>query len=536
MRTPARAFGWEFGRRCRGGFVAIAAYFVLVAAFRLAVRARGQTIELDDVQMALAITIPMTAAFIYLLAVFSFGLTGDLGARQSMFPPRLFTLPMTTSALAAWPMLFGCAAAVALWAAGRLIGPWPSDLHVPVVWPALLAASLLAWTQALTWMPYPLPGLRVAVTVLWLATIDTIVILAMHFKAPEAVMLALLAPQVPLAYVVARYAVARGRRGDVPGRGGARGVSGRRMRERRGREPIPFASAGRALSWFEWKRHGRTLPLLVAILLPFEGLLLFVFRGTPELVIDTLFGILATPAFMAGFVATAAGRTNLQGFAGTRPISSAELAAAPMRAAVWSTAATWVLVCAAIPLGLFASGSVPMVVARVRDVQHVLGTPRTVVLACLVAAGLVIWTWKRLVQSLYLGLAGREWPSKAYALLTLSLLMLIGPLLWLAGNRRVVSAVWDALPWILFGLVALKMTAASGIAVKLFRSRLVGDRMLVTAAASWSAAVFALYGLFVWFIDTPYVPRYMLMLIAVLAIPLARVSAAPLALAANRHR
>jgi hypothetical protein len=536
MRTPARALGWEFGRCYRGGFFAIAAYFAFVAAFRLAMRARGQTVELDDAQMALAITIPLTAAFIYLLAVFSFGLTGDLGARQSMFPPRLFTLPMTTSELAAWPMLYGCAAAVALWAAERVLGLWPSDVHVPIVWPALLAASLLAWTQALTWMPYPLRGLRVAVTILWLATIDTIVILAMHFKAPESVMLVLLAPHVPLAYVVARYAIARGRRGDVPGRRDARGMSGRRVRGSRPQKTVPFASAGGALAWFEWHRHGRTLPSLVAILLPFEVALLFVFRATPELVMDTLFGILATPPFMAGFVAIAASRTNLQGFTGTRPISSGELAAATMKVAIWSTAATWVLVCSAMPLGLFASGTLPLVVARVRDVQHVLGTPRTVALACLICAGLVIWTWKRLVQSLYLGFTGREWLSKAYALLTLSCLALTGPLLWLAGDRRVVSTVWDSLPWILFGFVALKMIAAAVIAPKLFRSRLISDRVLVTAAASWSAAVLALYALFAWFVDTPYVPHYVLMLLATLAIPLARVSAAPLALAANRHR
>ena len=35
---------------------------------------------------------------------------------------------------------------------------------------------------------------------------------------------------------------------------------------------------------------------------------------------------------------------------------------------------------------------------------------------------------------------------------------------------------------------------------------------------------------------TPLVPRYVLMLLVILAVPLARVSAAPLALAWNRHR
>src|SRR5204863_8097822 len=98
----------------------------------------------------------------------------------------------------------------------RALALWPSDVEVPVFWPALLAGSLLAWTQALTWMPYPLRGLRVIITVLWLAAIDSVIMVALNLKASELVMLAILAPHVPLAYLVARSAVARARRGDVP--------------------------------------------------------------------------------------------------------------------------------------------------------------------------------------------------------------------------------------------------------------------------------------------------------------------------------
>jgi hypothetical protein len=58
----------------------------------------------------------------------------------------------------------------------------------------------------------------------------------------------------------------------------------------------------------------------------------------------------------------------------------------------------------------------------------------------------------------------------------------------------------------------------------------------VIGAASWCVAVFALYGVLVWMFDTPHIPHYLLMLLAILAMPLARLSAAPLALAWNRHR
>ena len=65
--------------------------------------------------------------------------------------------------------------------------------------------------------------------------------------------------------------------------------------------------------------------------------------------------------------------------------------------------------------------------------------------------------------------------------------------------------------------------------------RLLGDRALVIGAACWLAAVLALYGVLAWLIDTP-IPRYVLCSVAILAVPLARPSAALLALAWNRHR
>ena len=80
------------------------------------------------------------------------------------------------------------------------------------------------------------------------------------------------------------------------------------------------------------------------------------------------------------------------------------------------------------------------------------------------------------------------------------------------------------------------MSAATWVATRLFRSRLLTDRALVTGAAWWCVAVLALYAVLVWFLSTPIFPRYVLALVAILAIPLARLSAAPLALAWSRHR
>src|SRR5260221_12373066 len=158
MRSPAAAIAWEFRQRHRWGVIVLAGCLLVMAAIRLLFVRPGQPVSFNDVQIALFLSLPLTATFLYFLAVFSFGMSGDLAVRQSIYPARMFTLPLTSGALAGWPMLYGTTAMAVLWLAMRLLAVWPSDFDVPVVWPALLAASLLAWTQALTWVAYPVPG------------------------------------------------------------------------------------------------------------------------------------------------------------------------------------------------------------------------------------------------------------------------------------------------------------------------------------------------------------------------------------------
>jgi hypothetical protein len=146
-------------------------------------------------------------------------------------------------------------------------------------------------------------------------------------------------------------------------------------------------------------------------------------------------------------------------------------------------------------------------------------------------------TWKKLVQSLYIGLTGREWIIKTNGFLALSFLVIIGPVIeWISETQQAIVTLWEVWPWILVVLVCCKMSIAVWVAVRLYRSRLLTDRTLVAGAACWLAAVLALYGVLVWWLDTTLISRHFAALFAILAIPLARLSAAPLALAWNRHR
>jgi hypothetical protein len=548
MRSPAAAVAWEFRQRHRWGLIALIGYVLVLATIKLAVVTRGVSIRLDSPEsFAFVVMMPVTATFTYFLAVFTFGLEGDLGARQSMYPARMFTQPVTTATLAGLPMLYGTLAMMILWLVTRLFALWPTGIEVPSVWPALLLASLLAWTQALTWMPYPLPGLRIIVTVLWLGTSDTIALLALHFNARESLMLGILAPQIPLAYIVARFAVARARRGDVPDwrRGFASlGQFARVLSRRRDH----FQSPASAQAWFEWRRHGGSLPTWVGILLPFELILLWAAGNATGLVFTILLAALVTPPFVAAFVAPAFSKSSPNGgggggtsygmtpFIATRPLSNAELIAAKLKMAMWSTIAAWLLVLVAIPIALKLSGTAAVVLDRWRRVSEIVGTPRAVVVLLLILSACIASTWKHLVQSMYIGLTGRAALIKGSVLLVLGFFFLFGPFAeWIIDSRRL-GEVWSALPLIFAILVSLKMIAATWVAVRLYRGRLFSDRALLIGAACWSVAVFALYGVLVWLLDTPHIPHYLLMLLAIMAIPLARLSAAPLALAWNRHR
>ena len=541
MRGAARAIGWEFRWRHRLWLMALGAYVIVFVAVKLLMLGSGRPIRMNPPNgLAGLIIAPMSWTFFYFVGLFSYGLSGDLAARESIFPARMFTLPVTTRALAGWPMLYGTAAAAGLWIATAILVRWPGgvDIHVPWVWPALLAAAYLAWTQALMWMPYGLPGVRVVIAALWLMAVDVIVLLALNYEARERVMVAICAPQIPAAYLVAWYAVARARRGEVPDWRGPFARLGQTL-DVRPRQRERFLSPARAQTWFEWRWHGRVLPAMVALVVPVELLLLFIpGNDTAPIVFLILFAVLLTPPFMAAFAAAALSTITPSGsFMAARPLTTASLIAAKLKMAGWSTLAAWLLVIVLSVVALMLSGRMPVVVERARAGIDVTGTLRGIAVVLLMFAALFASTWKHLVQSLCIGLTGRAWLMKSSVLLALIALVAAGPLAdEVITNRTVQSAIWNGLPWILVVLVVFKLIAASWVAIRLHDSRLLSDRMLVTGAACWLVTVLMLYGVLEWFAASPTIPRYFLGAIAILQVPLARVSAAPLALAWSRHR
>lgn len=542
MRTAAAAIAWEFRQRHRWGLIALLATILILATIKVAVLTTPAQRELNDVMFPLLVAIPMAAAVLYLLAVFTFGISGDLAARESMYPPRMLTLPVSAAALAGWPMLYGCLSIALLWQTMRMVCLFPSAFAVPKYWPALFAASLLAWTQALTWMPYPFRGMRIVVSIGLLVSIDVVVFTALRSKASESTMLLLLAPFVPLAYLAASSAVGRARRGDVPDWGLAERFAPAFTRSASRRD---FRSATRAQLWFEWRQFGRSLPILVAIVLPAATSLLFLFRETPVIVIEIVVGSLLAPPFMAIFVAATAGKSSANAsesygitpFIATRPLEDRALVVAKWQAALLSTLAAWMIVAVVVPVALMWSDATEPILRIARDVDGALGHARAIVLGLLILAGLIVSTWKLLVQGLYITMSGRDWAVKGIAFGTLALLTLgfLG-LGWILDSRYRVAVALNAIPWLMAAFVAIKLLLAMRVMQAGAARGLFTRTQLILGAMAWDVSVFAVYGVLALILPDILVRRYFLLLVAMLVVPFVRLVAAPLAVAGNRHR
>lgn len=341
MRGAARAIAWEFLRRYRLGLAVCLGYLAgfwivkgLVLGPEVALRL-GPPNGLGGLLIG-----PVEITYFFFLGMFTYGFDGDVGGRESVFPRRMFTLPVPTLALAGLPMLYGVAAAVMLWFATVLLIRWTggAGMEIPWIWPAVMAATYVVGMQALTWFAYPWRGLRIAVAVVTLTSFSMTVVLALELRARESTMLAILAPQFLIACGLALLAVARARRGEmpetnwIPAYAGTTKVAGTiNFAGMRG-----FSTPARAQAWLEWRQHGRTLPLLVTYVVPCELLLLFLPGNEgPGMIAVILFVVLVTPSAMGMLAAPAL--SSFSTHAATRPLTNPALVAAKLQMTLRST-------------------------------------------------------------------------------------------------------------------------------------------------------------------------------------------------------
>src|SRR6185436_17560358 len=147
----------------------------------------------------------------------------------------------------------------------------------------------------------------------------------------------------------------------------------------------------------------------------------------------------------------------------------ASLIAAKLKMTLWSTLLTWALVIVAIPLGLVWSGTWPFVSERARYFASYWGTERAIVLLVLVLLICMLSTWRQMVQSLYIGLSGREWLVRGSVAIGFALLSLVAPfVIWVVETPAAIRFLLEHFKGLLALLAIVKMAVAAWVTVRLW--------------------------------------------------------------------
>src|ERR1044072_287870 len=103
----ARAFLWEYRRRHQLALVVLAVYLLTFLVLQATVIGPAYKVRLDPPNgFAFFLILPGTAMMFSLMGAFTYGMSGAIPARESIYPKRMLALPVTTRALAGWPMFF----------------------------------------------------------------------------------------------------------------------------------------------------------------------------------------------------------------------------------------------------------------------------------------------------------------------------------------------------------------------------------------------------------------------------------------------
>jgi hypothetical protein len=333
--------------------------------------------------------------------------------------------------------------------------------------------------------------------------------------------------------------------------------------------------------WLESRTHARLLPLLTALLCTALSLPLVWIRdlqplGDPGAPLSDLevnawlrlqpHAFLFLPllaAIIGSGRSRGAGRSGagLAPFIAARPLTSAQLIAARFLASVRGAALSWgiVLGCALLWLLLPArqGGRTGPLLFLLADRWSL---PEWAAMGALLLV-LVIWTCKAQLQGAWTDASGRRWLIEGAPLVLHSLTVVgcVAAMYWYVEHRGERGA---ALPgwlfWALGAAVAARLAAGTVITIAAARRRVLTPRALAGAVAAWCGVVVLVWASFAQLaaardpVAATFAAGYLpflspvlpaearspgsLLLLAVLAVPFARLLLAPVALDANRHR
>lgn len=562
-RSPSAALVWDIWLRHRTLvrlLIAVSAItFVLNSALPESFRKfqnDPNTFDVHDAVRGVTFLLMLAALLLFLTICSQTELNPQTGTRG--FPNRLFTLPLTSFHLVALPMFLGIAAFEVLGVV------WQSFIFRQDFdpWALLVVAVYIIAHQSILWTMPALGSLRVLV--LGLLGIVFIVVLGLPTFPPEALpwwlrenVLTIWLLAIALSgFVTSWIYVARQRSGGGSGHRWTKPMVDR-LSDVLPRRTAPFSSAAAAHFWFEWRRSGFLLPLLVtATLIVAIAPLSWLMRDDGGNTIRILLATLAMPLALSLPVGKAISKPDwssndmfIPSFIAVRPLTNADFVITKMKVAALSAAISWLLVGAFVLVwfGMWASWD------RLNLHRTLLWTfygravyPQYVLAILLMVTGFLL-TWRFLVSSLWLGLSGNK---KLFSMTALpygfALVFVLAFAVILPRNED------SILNWMFSGfgviLPTLVRIAAIAVVVKLWIAawswrdahRNHVRRYLVLWLCGTSALI--AFGLLLWAGVLQAIPsdshqlRSLVILCALLAIPFARLGLAPGSLARNRHR
>ena len=245
------ALSWELVARSRWLLVLTGSWLILLCLVGMSLPA---SIRTPGVGVCLALTVAWPLVFV--LGALSHGFDGRLESTGTLFPGRLFTLPVSTIVLVGPPLLLGTMVVLVCWTLCALCLLRGCGVEAPLFWPGVLGAGALAWVQTLSWWPFSRPWLRTLLLGGLLGLFEAMLGLSLVGEGQELsepVLVVSSAALLLAGYGVALRGVARARRSagaGAPVRVGPVAVSAAQGATR------PFSSPLRAQLWLEAKRFG----------------------------------------------------------------------------------------------------------------------------------------------------------------------------------------------------------------------------------------------------------------------------------------
>lgn len=550
--SAALAILWEIWTAHRRGFAAVLAALPVCAVAARLLASPGQN-ELWFSAAVVALGSCLVALFVF----FTFT-EQSREQKLTVFPVRLFTLPVRTWVLVMVPMLSGAISVGVFYAAWAGLVLPPLGVAPAVIRPAFLLVTGMLSYLAVMW---GLARFRLG-RLFFCAVIGVLLVWGLVF--PEALLpdalawvsegarsAALgggLAVLNLAAFLWAWVAVDRQRHVRTQAEG-ILAVEPRPAVRKPRRPLLPFASRAQAQFWLEWRRNGRPLPasILIFVLLAAVALPVVIeLNGANTLKVAgcmLLFPLAMATLFGKSFAVLDfwSQELTLPPFVAVRPQSCAEIILTKFKVAACSVALGWLLLMGGLGLVVAVWGDASLL----RQGWHkFLGTHSPGIQTLIVLLGiwaLVLLTLRQLVVSLYLGLSGWAGVFSAAVVASFGIYFVAVPwvttwaldegiLLW--GTRL----PWQGFIWAASAIFIVKLSLACWTWSLSHRRGLINARAILGYWLFWTLGTASLVLLVV--LAMPGYPwvRKCTALACVLALPLARPGLAPLTLAINRHR